>query len=157
MNKFTIITALSLILAGCSAYQIKADVDEGKFRFVNFEKERGKQFEYIHLMCLYKRPIEWNLPKQYKAGNHQLWVKAQIYQNGMSIREKNAFVKFDVTLKAGLSYKLNRSFDDDNNISIWIEEEQSKNIVSEIITTELLRPLLIEKSLRTEQCESGSI
>jgi hypothetical protein len=75
----------------------------------------------------------------------------------MSVSQKNAFVKFDVTLKAGLSYKLNRSFDDDDNISIWIEEEQSKNIVSEIITTELLRPLLIEKSLRTEQCESGSI
>lgn len=156
MNKFTIITALSLILGGCSAYQIKADVDEGKFRFVNFEKERGKQFEYIHLMCRYKRPIEWDLPKQYQAGNHQLWVKAQIYQNGMSIREKNAFVKFDVTLKADLSYKLNRSFDD-NKISIWIEEEKSKNIVSQIITTELLSPLLIEKSLRTQQCESGTI
>ncbi|TWX52431.1 hypothetical protein [Colwellia hornerae] len=156
MNKFTIITALSLILAGCSAYQIKADVDEGKFRFVNFEKERGKQFEYIHLMCLYKRPIEWNLPRQYQAGNHQLWVKAQIYQNGMRNSEKNAFVKFDISLDAGLSYKLNRSFED-NKISIWIEEEKSKNIVSEIITTELIKPLFVEKSLRTQQCETGTI
>jgi hypothetical protein len=152
----TIITILSLIIAGCSAYQIKASVEDGKFRFVNFEKEKGKQFEYIHLMCLYQRPIEWNLPKQYQAGKHLLWVKAQIYQKGIRSSEKNAFVKFDITLNEGISYKLNRSFKE-NKISIWIEEEKTKNIVSEVITSDLLKPLLVEKSIRTSQCENGTI
>ena len=156
MNKLTILAVISLILTGCSAYQIKASIDEGKFRFANFEKEKGKQFEYIHLMCLYKRPIEWRAARQYKAGNHQLWVKTEIFQKGIRSSEKNAFVKFNVTLKEGLSYKFNRSFTE-GGISIWIEEEHSSNIVSEIITTELLKPLLVENSVRTAQCEAGTI
>lgn len=158
MNKLNIvcIAIVTLIVAGCSVFPIPASIKDNHFRFENFVNDKGADKEYVHLMCFRKRPVGWDTPKQYVAGEHNLWVKAQISKRDIQNSKREAFVNFELALAAGESYQLNHKVEGDL-ISIWIQNSESKKVVSEIKEAKLALPKLVENRLRREQCESGTI
>ncbi len=157
MKKINILLlCLSGALISCSHFPVKTQVKENHFRLENFTAERGTKSEQVYLMCFHKRPTEWSAPKQYLAGEHQLWVKASIEDRGLGQDVKEAFVQFKVKLDAGKSYMLNRSIEDDL-ISLWIQETDTGVKASDVIVTQLKQPLLIEENLRKTQCREGSV
>ena len=151
-----LVSALSMVALGCSVFPIKAQVEENHFRFENFKRDKGLDLEYVHLMCYLKRPVSWAEPKQYEAGEHNLWVRADVSNRSFDDSTKEAIVNFKVKLESDKSYMLNRKITDDK-IAIWIQEVDTGLVVSEILTPELKKPLLVDYSLRKDQCESGSV
>jgi hypothetical protein len=146
----------SLLIVSCATLPIKKEIADGKFRIENFQSETGKQREYVYLMCHRKSESGWTQARQYDAGEHSLWVKAVVSDRDFPSAEKNAFVRFDMDFQEGGNYLLNRKIDDDN-ISVWITNKDTGLQVSEIITEELKRPLIIEDQLRKKQCSEGSV
>ncbi len=147
---------LSSALVSCSHLPVKAQVKEHHFRLENFSAEQGTKSELVYLMCFHKRPTEWSAPKQYLAGEHQLWVKASVEDRGLGQDVKEAFVQFKVKLEAGKSYMLNRAIED-NQISLWIQETETGAKASDVIVTKLKQPLLVEENLRKTQCREGTV
>lgn len=149
-------TSLSLFLMGCSTFPLEPTIKENHFRFENFKRDKGADLEYVYLMCYHKKPVSWASPKQYPSGEHNLWVKARISKRDASISQKETVVNFKVTLEPNKSYMLNRKIVDDK-ISLWIQEVETGIGVSNVITSTLETPPLIDYNLRKKQCESSSI
>ncbi|MDA8621937.1 hypothetical protein N9L48_04740 [Psychrosphaera sp.] len=118
--------------------------------------DRGADKEYVYLMCHRKRVTTWSNPKQFLSGKHNLWVKAEVSKRDTANSKRVAFVNFELELDAGENYTLNRKVDDEQ-ISIWIQNTESGKAVSEVKTAKLEIPKVIDKRLRREQCESGTI
>lgn len=154
--KLLLIIVLSISSMGLSIFPIKAVIKEGHFRFENFKRDQSEKLEYIHLMCFHQKPTTWTEPKQYLSGKHDLWVKASISNRDIPNSTKEAFVNFQVELESNKSYMLNRKVADDK-ISIWIQEVDTGLGVSDVVTTDLKRPKLIDDFLRKKQCKSGSV
>ncbi|XQW86361.1 hypothetical protein ACOYR1_06450 [Thalassotalea piscium] len=154
--KLLLIPILSATLLSCCLAPIKAEVKENHFRLENFKRDKGSKVEYVHLMCFQKKPTEWAEPKQYLSGEHDLWVKASISEPDLINSTKEAFVDFKVKLAPNKSYMLNRKLVDDK-ISIWIQEVDTGAVVSDVITSKLSRPPIIDDILRKRQCQSGSV
>jgi hypothetical protein len=151
-----LIVCSSVMFAGCNVFPLKAEVQEGKFRFENFKRDKGSDLEYVNLMCFHNKPTSWSEPKQYEAGEHNLWVRASLSRDGVENSTREAIVNFKVDLDADKSYMLNRKREGEK-IQLWIQEVNSTNILSNVIEAELKRPLIIEYGLRKEQCEAGSV
>ncbi|TMO06951.1 hypothetical protein [Pseudoalteromonas sp. S558] len=150
-----ILTSLSFLI-GCQSFPIKVDIKDNNFRFENFAFDKGKNREYVFLMCNSKSPTNWHQARQYESGEHILWVKAVIGERDFQSSIKNAFVKFEINLKPNKRYILNRKIDGDN-IFIWIEDENTRQIASNVKQAKLKKQLIIEDRLRKEQCLEGSI
>ena len=140
----------------CGFLPIKADVKDGHFRFENFKRTKSPDKELVHLMCHAKKPTSWTQPKQYQAGEHDLWVKAQVYRDNTPASEKHAFANFKVNLEQGKSYMLNRKLEGEH-ISLWIQEVDTGVSVSDVVVAQLKQPLAEERQLRLNQCRSGTI
>ena len=93
---------------------------------------------------------------EYLSGEHDLWVKAVVSKTDIQNSRREAFVNFDVELAAGNTYVLNRKVDE-KQISIWIQNAETGVVVSDVKVAKLALPKLVEKRLRREQCESGTI
>lgn len=154
--KLLLISTLSVASMGCSTLPFKTEIKDNHFRFENFKRDRSSKLEYVHLMCFHKKPVAWAEPKQYLSGEHDLWVKASISESNIPNSTKEAFVNFKVKLESNKSYMLNRKIVDDK-ISIWIQEVDTGIGVSEVLTSDLKNPLIIDDFLRKRQCESGSV
>ena len=115
-----------------------------------------KKLEYVYLMCLHKRPISWTTPKQFISGEHDLWVKADISDRGIPNSIKEAVVNFKVTLDSNKSYMLNREIKDEK-ISLWIQEVDTGDVVSQTLIKDLKRPLASDHYSSKEQCKSSSV
>ena len=135
---------------------IKADIKDGHFRFENFKRTKSPNKELVHLMCYAKKPTSWAQPKQYQAGEHDLWVKALVYRQDVPNSEKHAFANFKVNLEQGKNYMINRKVEGEH-ISLWIQEVESGVGVSDVVVAQLKQPRLEERQLRLEQCRSGTI
>jgi hypothetical protein len=169
MKKFTLANVIGLLcfsglMSGCNTFPIDLGVKEGHFRIENFVQNNRPTKEYVYLMCRFNRPIGFNLPRdyaagfdvprQYPAGEHKLWVRADVNKPGTAA-SKYAFVEFDVSLDEGKSYMLNRERNEEE-ISVWIEDIQSGEKVSQIKTATLaLEPFV--GNLRLRQCEEGTV
>ena len=145
-----------LIVSGCSVLPLSSSIDEGHFRFRNFINDTSINTEYIHLMCHKKRPIGWTQSKHYLGGEHDLWVRAIVSKTDIQNSRREAFVNFEVELAPGNTYVLNRKVDE-KRISIWIQNAETGVVVSDVKVAKLKLPKLVEKRLRREQCESGTI
>ena len=154
--KLLLISTLSVVSLGCSVLPIKAEVKENHFRLENFKRDKSSQLEYVHLMCFHKKPTTWAEPKQYLSGEHDVWVKASISNRNIPNSTKEAFVNFKVKLESNKSYMLNRKIADDK-ISLWIQEVDTGLGVSDVVTSDLENPLIIDEFLRKRQCKSGSV
>ncbi len=155
-NSLFITSVLSVFLFGCSTLPFQAEVKDEHFRLENFKDDKGKDIDYVYLNCFHKRPTAWSEPKQFEAGEHDLWVRAVTARRGVGNSKKEAFVNFKMELEAGKSYMFNRKFTDDE-ASIWIQESASGKVVSDVLTAKLRTPLIIDDNLRKTQCESGSV
>ena len=154
---FLLILAAILLLPACSSMPFEPKISEGKFRFENFQRiNKTRTNEYVSLMCLNNKPTKWQEPMQFDAGEQIMWVHARTFQQGIGNSKLEAFLRFDVNLKPGLSYMLNRKADGDS-MTIWIQEVKSGIGVSERITVQLERPALYEHNLRDKQCAAGTI
>ena len=149
---FTCFTGM--VLAGCSILPLEREIKANHFRFENLKQDIGEPSELIYLMCFRKRPTFWTNPKQYLAGEHELWVEANISTSPMN--NKEAFVFFKVKLDSGKSYMLNRKIEGER-ISIWIQESESALKVSEVITTDLNIAGLGKTTFRKNRCKAGSV
>ena len=154
--KLVVAAIVGSIISGCSVLPLSSSIDEGHFRFQNFINDTSKSTEYLHLMCHKKRPIGWSQSMEYLSGEHDLWVKAVVSKTDIQNSRREAFVNFDVELAAGNTYVLNRKVDE-KQISIWIQNAETGVVVSDVKVAKLALPKLVEKRLRREQCESGTI
>ncbi len=146
-----------LVLPACSTMPFEPKISEGKFRFENFKRtNKTRTNEFVSLMCLNNKPTGWQEPMQFEAGEQKLWVHARTYQQGLKNSKVEAFIRFDVNLKAGISYMLNRDLEKDT-MTIWIQEVKSGISASERVTVELKRPAIYEHNLRDKQCAAGSV
>lgn len=154
---FITISYLIITLGACVNIPIKKDIKAGYFRIKNFQYEKGRQRDYVYLMCNRKSPSKWVTARQYESGQHALWIKASVGHRDFPSATKDAYIMFNVELKAGKNYQLNRQVIDEN-ILIWIEEQSGTDrIVVDSAKAELKRPLLIYERLRKEQCSQGTI
>lgn len=154
--KLMVVGSAFVFATGFSLLPFESEIKEGHFRFENFKQTKGPQQEYVHLMCYAKKPTSWAQPKQYLAGEHQLWVKADISRRGVPASNKHAFAQFNVELQEGKSYMLNRKIDGEK-IAMWIQEVETGIGVSDIVVADLNQPLLEEWQLRRDQCREGTI
>lgn len=144
-------------MSGCANVPVKAEVQEGKFRFENFKDDRGYDLQYVHLMCRYKRPIAWaESTIQYDAGPQSLWIKADIITARKERSAGEAYVHFDVDLAAGHTYTVKRDIKG-HDISIWIENMDTGEKITEVAQAVLKPKLLVEDNLRKTQCEQGTV
>lgn len=146
--------ALAMTLLGCGVLPIKSEIKENHFRFENFKIDVGSQEEYVYLMCFHKKPTSWQQPKQYPAGDHNLWIKADISNNDR--QHKEAYAQFKLHLDAGKSYMVNRKINDEK-ISMWIQEVDTGLRISDIVTTDLERPSLKADVDNKARCKLASI
>jgi len=152
--KVTLIVSIIFLSMACSNLQIKTKIEEGKFRFENFQVLSGPQLESISLLCYRKKPTDWHGARQYDAGKQTLLVKAIIKY------EKQAYVTFNIKLAAGQNYILNRTIVGDK-ISIWIEEKESGLKVSTIETASLelinRHKMVYEAKEEKKACKASSV
>ena len=154
--KLVVAAIIGSIVSGCSVLPLSSSIDEGHFRFQNFINDTSRNTEYIHLMCHQKRHVGGNQSKEYLGGEHNLWVKAVVAKTDIQNSRREAFINFEVDLEAGNTYMLNRKVDE-KQISIWIQNAETGVVVSDVKVAKLELPKLVEKRLRREQCESGTI
>ena len=149
---------VSLVSASCGVLPIKAEIKENHFRIENFKRDQDDDLEYVHLMCRNKKPANWFGAEQHTQGPHDFWVTARFSRRGIPHSERVAFVNFKVNLAANKSYMLNRSIADDM-VSVWLQDVDTGEQVSEVITTQLERPKDFKNAhnLRIKQCKSSSI
>ncbi len=107
-------------------------------------------------MCYLHKPTGWSEPKQYEAGKHLLWVKANVENDSIENSTKSAYASLNVELEANKSYMLNRERDGDK-ISLWVQEVDTGVRVSDIVVTDLKKPLISDYSLRRNQCKAGTV
>ncbi|MUH72067.1 hypothetical protein GNP35_05965 [Psychrosphaera haliotis] len=154
--KLVVAAIIGSIVSGCSVLPIKSSIKDNHFRIENFMDDRGADKEYVYLMCHKKRVTTWSNPKQFMAGKHNLWVKALVSKRDTANSQRVAYVNFEIELSAGESYTLNRKIDDEQ-ISIWIQDSENGKVVSKVKVAKLELPKVVDKRLRREQCESGTI
>ena len=114
----------------CSSLPIENDLKTGHFRLENFELNKGKTNELVYLACFENRPLDWISGKQMPAGQYNLLVKAKVQAAKQLSSTRYAFVNFNVNLDSDKRYKINRKLEEDS-IVIWIEDMNTKEIVSE--------------------------
>lgn len=151
-----VLFASSMFLLACTAVPFKASVKEDHFRFENFKRTKGTNIEYVNLMCFHKKPTTWSEPKQYLGGEHNLWVQASFSKRNIPNSTKVAFVNFKVDLEPNKSYMLNRKTEDDK-VSIWIQEVDTGISVSDVVTTDLRNPYVIDEPKRRKQCKTSTV
>ena len=158
--KSSVFCCLSLLIAssisGCSILPFKTEIKENHFRFENFRQEDGTKRESIRLLCYKQSPSAWFEPRQYIAGEHVLWVKASTKKQAVVNSTREAYVKFVVDLLPNKSYMLNRKVVEDD-ISIWVQDVSSGEVVSKVEVSQLKRPLLMEELRVKQMCESSTI
>ncbi|WP_286265031.1 hypothetical protein [Thalassotalea atypica] len=147
-----------LIFAGCGVLPIKAEIKENHFRIENFKKDQGDDLEYVYLMCRNKKPTNWFGAEQHEQGPHNLWVTAKFSRRGIEHSERVAFINFKVNLAANKSYMLNRRISE-GRVSVWLQEIDTGEYASEVITTQLERPKDFKNAhnLKIKQCKSSSV
>ena len=147
---------LILSLSGCGIFPIETAIKENHFRFENFRRDVSDDLEFVYLMCSHHKPISWEHPKQYESGEHNLWVMVETYRRVIPTSYRVAVVNFDVNLQADKSYMLNRKIVD-RKASLWIQEVETGLIVSEVLSTDLERPLSYNFLEKRKQCKTGSV
>jgi hypothetical protein len=156
MKKFTLLLAAvgSVAVSACSTITSEPQVRDGSVRLENLRLKEPDNVTNVYLMCYKKRPTGWNEPKQYKAGQHELWVKAVV--KSPSNGNKELVTRFNVNLAAGNSYTLSRKLDGDN-ISIWLQNSNTGEVVSDVISAELKMALTYDDNVSQKQCKSSTI
>ncbi|MFT6529820.1 MAG: hypothetical protein ACJAZB_001471 [Psychrosphaera sp.] len=146
----------SASIIGCSAIPANDEIKANHFRFVNFKSDTGALLEYVHLMCFRKKPTEWTEPKQFEAGEHSLWVKANISRLDFANSKTEAFVNFKVKLEANKTYTLKRKLEG-QKILMWIVDVETGQAVSEVLEGELKKEPIYLGNKRIKTCRSGTI
>jgi len=153
-SSIAMILGTALVISACGVLPFKAGITEGHSRVVNLSVSTGEVVEKVYLMCHRKRPREWVQSSQLEAGQHDVWVKANVADIDLGI--KNAVVNFKVNLEAGKSYALNKERKG-NKIAIWIEEGASSTVVSEIVVGDLRHPQVYPERELIRQCSLGTV
>lgn len=131
---------LCLCLAGCSSsYNVfteQSQIQENEARFDYFAQRVSPEREFIGLMCRNQRLTGVAQLRDLPPGEHVLWVKAVLYgANHNSASLKEATAKFNVTLDGGKRYTVLRDRDGDE-LTLWIAESDSGEVVSDVITAQ---------------------
>ena len=148
--KLVTVVALSSLVFGCGVFPFEKKVKDNHFVIENYRQDISTPKEYVYLACYRNRQSDYSESRELMAGRHNLWVKAQFDIGG------EGYVNFDVTLDAGQRYALKRQVTD-NKAAIWLEETDTSKVVSEVVTTELKIPKVVDNKIRIEQCKSGTV
>ncbi|AIF98057.1 MAG TPA: hypothetical protein DCW74_15015 [Alteromonas australica] len=150
-------TLLGLIaVSGCSTMSTQAKQEDSQFRFENFEQDKAFNNDYAYLMCFRQRPTEWQPARHYDSGEHNLWVRAVSYERRLPSTEREALVNFKLELDAGKDYRINREIND-GIVKVWIEEKDSSEIISEVKTAELKRPINAQLTRDLSLCQESTV
>ncbi len=152
----TLLLSLSItVILGCSVLSTQVEVKEDHFRFENFIRNIKFEKEYIYLACHRQRPIGWDNPRQYVAGEQNLWITAAFDDSNTMKLLKTAHFNFKVNLESGKSYMPNREINGDR-ISVWIQEVDSGARVSEVQEANL-EIQLSEYVKSRKQCTTSTV
>ena len=153
-----LITILCALFSGCSIFPIQTEVKQDHYRFENFIRKIQSEHEYIYLSCFRQRPTGWRNPKQYPAGEQNLWITAKLTKPYIQKLIKEAHFNFKVTLESGKSYMPNREIDGEK-ISLWIQEVETGIRVSDVLVADLEIHLSddTDDNYRKTQCESSTV
>lgn len=149
------IVVLFTSLSGCSTSPTTVEVKQDHYRFENFFRDIDIENEHIFLACHLKRPTDWQNPKQYKAGEQNLWITARVGDPNFKNLKKEAHFNFNVYLESGKSYMPNRKIDGDK-ISLWISEVNTGKRVSEVQVADL-EIHLSSQIKKTRRCEASTV
>ena len=155
--KMVVAFFVATLMTACSTFPIPATVKDDSVRFENFKRTKTKNREHVYLMCFLQRPTEWAEPKQYPAGEHNLWVRAVVSRTGVPNSEREAYANFKVNLPAGNSYMLNREIGDDNKIKLWIQQVDTGVHVSNVVETTLEVPMNYAERINKRRCDTSSV
>lgn len=156
-KKLLLIAPLVASLTACAMFPFEKEVQDGHFRVENFSYDHmNDTIEYVYLMCHNKKPTSWTAARQYPAGEHDLWVKATFQNVGVSHSYREAFVNFKMELPAGGNYQLAHEIQNET-VSIWLQDVETKEKASEVITTSLNRKNVGDSGKRIQQCQQGTV
>lgn len=158
MYKFnlTSILLLCLPLTGCGILPFDTAIKENHFRIENFKRDVSYDLEYVFLMCSHQKPTDWQNPKQFLSGEHNLWVKVETMRRNVPQSTRVAIVNFEVDLKPNKNYMLNRKIVDHEAV-VWIQEVDTGLIVSKLLRADLDVPLLNAEQVNRKQCKTSSV
>ena len=156
-NKIGLIILVLLMVSGCSVLPFKVGIDDGNFRFENFKDDRGAEQVFIGLMCHKKRLIGWELSKQYLAGEHNLWILVSTNRKGIINSNKETILHLKVDLAERGNYILKNKNISENEMSVWIEDVDTHQIVSPLMKAVLKSPLNNNYEKKKNMCETGTI
>lgn len=142
-------------LSGCEVLPIQTEIKQDHFRFQNFVQNVQPDHEYIFLACHRHQPTGWSVAKQYPAGAHNIWIKAEKFDDELTGQPKVAYFNVKTTLEAGKSYMPIRKIDG-KKITLWIQEVDSGKRVSDKLESELRWPLA-ESISNHEQCITSTV
>ena len=144
-------------LGGCAHLPFEKEVNPGHFRLENYSYDHmNDSIEYIYTLCHQHKPTSWIAARQYPAGTHNIWVKATFQEVGIWHSYREAFVNFEMTFPEGGNYQWVSKIDQ-GNISIWLQDVDTHEASSEIITTPLKRHNIGDNGKIIQQCKEGSV
>lgn len=144
------------LLSACGTLPAQSELAEGRFRIENFKTEVGFDNNFVRVMCHLKRPTGWYVSRDYPVGKHKIWVIANLSKSGQPKSEREAVTRLDVALEAGKFYRLAHERHE-SKVKLWIEEKDSKQVASKIVTAKLIQPILDSQLKRKKQCESSTV
>lgn len=158
MKKLILVTSsISLLfLSACANLQPAATIKEGHFRFENFYMAHKNPNELVFLACFRKKKSEWIQARQFEAGEHDLWVSAVTQLPSVKNSKKSVYLNFKVKLEANKNYRLN-STRNEGDISVWIENKETGEMVTEVQTGELRPDLFTDVREQYKNCRAGTV
>lgn len=156
-KKLLLISPLIASLTACAMFPFEKEVQDGHFRVENFSYDHMNDTkEYVYLMCHNKKPTGWIAARQYPAGEHDLWVKATYQNVGVLHSYREAYVNFKMDFPEGGNYQLAHEINNEN-ISVWLQDVETKEKASEVITEPLARHNVGDNGKHIQQCKQGTV
>jgi len=133
----------------------KNDLVKSKITLENSWNPKGDESYSVFLMCYNQRPAKGRHITQVESGEQELWVKA-VVEHGMTSSKKIFVTLLNASLTSSEGYLINYK-KHDNDISVWVEDRASGEIVSDVQRGKLRRPLTAPYSVRRRQCQSSTV
>lgn len=157
-----LIVALGALVSGCSSTQENITQTNPIIKNTVFESNLDK--DMLHVLCKGKRPVRWVQNYSFEPGEQSVIVKIENYAR-LSMTEvplqkevRSTYAQLSVDLVDGQNYIINRkrvNSDDPSNITVWIQNEETGQIVSNKTKVTLVKPKLLEQEYEARACRAS--
>lgn len=157
-----LIVALGALVSGCSSTQENIAQTNAVIKNTAFETNLEK--DLLHVLCKGKKPVKWVQNYSFEAGKQSVLVKVENYSRinmtevPLQKEVRSTYAQLTVDLVDGQNYIINRkrvNSDDNLNMTVWIQNEETGQIVSNKADVTLVKPKVLEQAYEARACRAS--